>query len=99
MRISDWSSDVCSSDLDALAVHGADRALARGRVEVGDLGNWDATILRGRNDRERQGMLRRPLDARRKTKKIVLRKAIHRHDACHRRSPLDRKSTRLNSSN
>src|SRR3546814_14353010 len=37
MRISDWSSDVCSSDLKIGGAHAADegrRAIARGRIEL-----------------------------------------------------------------
>src|SRR3546814_17827970 len=41
MRISDWSSDVCSSDLDG------DRVRVRGTVEYGGSGGWG-----DRNDRD-----------------------------------------------
>src|SRR3546814_15318640 len=42
MRISDWSSDVCSSDLAVVHQHNADRARGRdfgGRCGIGDGGN------------------------------------------------------------
>src|SRR3546814_13194560 len=35
MRISDWSSDVCSSDLEVLLVHGAAGASGLAAVEIG----------------------------------------------------------------
>src|SRR3546814_5507139 len=41
MRISDWSSDVCSSDLDGLVLH--DGRLA-------EFGNGDAALTRSRDD-------------------------------------------------
>src|SRR3546814_1148807 len=50
MRISDWSSDVCSSDLDAVALHALVAAYAA-LQEVGDpvLGNARAVVVDGQH--------------------------------------------------
>ena len=52
------------AERDALALDGAERTLAGRRVEIGGRGERDLALLRGRDDRRRQRMLARPLDAR-----------------------------------
>src|SRR3546814_5061493 len=80
MRISDWSSDVCSSDLDPLRRAGDERDLPRdGAARVGG----GATRLRDRGER----------DVERRTLPISLRLAVGRLG---QPADRDRKSTRLN---
>src|SRR3546814_4764415 len=108
MRISDWSSDVCSSDLllKHLVRHG--ERFLEGRVRVGD----QKEILVG-NDDQRVDMLLQLGDAgvRRSHTALALEGEGLGHDADgqdatvarrlgdhRRRAGADRKSTRLNSS-
>ena len=64
----------------ALALDRAERALAGGRVEVGDGRRRDALLLRGGDDGHRERMLARPLDAGRKAQDLGLGEARRRHD-------------------
>src|SRR3546814_1846578 len=104
MRISDWSSDVCSSDLDAPAVGGQRRcqrgvdAVARDRGAAGLEDGGEAV----------ERAVRRPPVARDRRdpavmlddiKNVARREAGLFVDALEpRRTERDRKSTRLNSS-
>src|SRR3546814_3595421 len=97
MRISDWSSDVCSSDLGYVAIDREPEAASKTFEYAYD----DWTIARmaekmGRKDiadrfYKRAGYLRNSFDA--KTGWLRARKTDGSF-----RTPLDRKSTRLNSS-
>src|SRR3546814_9567319 len=96
MRISDWSSDVCSSDLLAHAVNGID-ANARGERSHTDIVGVEpiGEILAENRQRPRlvgttQGQ------ARIQQNKAFLR--TERKIVVERRVIIDRKSTRLNSS-
>src|SRR3546814_6745858 len=83
MRISDWSSDVCSSDLVAIATH---RLLASEVMEALIPGSTSAEGVEEAHPRQHA-----PVSIRGLTPGI----AYNLGDCCH---PVDRKSTRLNSS-
>src|SRR3546814_1110690 len=100
MRISDWSSDVCSSDLraEAVARHGVavEAHPAQSRVD-GVLAHWALAVPDARKDElpaAGQGLqLAQDLHGLSRQRHDVLRGGLGRDVA-----PLDRKSTRLNSS-
>src|SRR3546814_4218904 len=109
MRISDWSSDVCSSDLDRVTRVIGERARDREYPDGGDL--EDRKLHREHAARARFGfgrgavMIVAPFGDRGQAKRLgpVAQQppATRRgHDPDHARSPEteDRKSTRLNSS-
>src|SRR3546814_5232598 len=97
MRISDWSSDVCSSDLDRTVVIAAERAV----VDALGLEEYDGVIVLDRRDQQPLGVIGVRRDHR-------LHAADMRHDTFGRlavrlatedaAAERDRKSTRLNSS-
>src|SRR3546814_7786591 len=104
MRISDWSSDVCSSDLAfgearqypvlrRFPIVDSRMGIGRGRDLVGDRGLADEVEAPhiGRGLRDRLVVPREVVDEHRDRGPILLDQAAHR-------LALDRKSTRLNSS-
>src|SRR3546814_7843849 len=100
MRISDWSSDVCSSDLQHAGIFGAERAsrLCPEFRRIADRQALEAPVARVEIMFE-VGWLHAGIDGRKSAADID---DIH----CHRRhynrrahALQDRKSTRLNSSN
>src|SRR3546814_5820395 len=95
MRISDWSSDVCSSDLDQQRIEGAGQSSGQaGQFREAAVGGGEQSPVEGRRD---QAALHQPVvvaelevaDA-----ALVLGHVARRHALVQ----LDRKSTRLNSS-
>src|SRR3546814_4740643 len=103
MRISDWSSDVCSSDLFALAAFHVDPAIHGGsqgaRLECP---NAKTAFLVGNEGLEKlaanelRAHAAAPVNHFHRNMHTLLTKA-HRHRICGR-ACIDRKSTRLNSS-
>src|SRR3546814_19676328 len=80
MRISDWSSDVCSSDLiaedDRLVVDGADDALADRLVDSRWLNEREAPVFGRLDDRGRQWMFAAALEARGNPEEVLLLEAV-----------------------
>ena len=74
------------ADRDAPALDHADRALAGGRVEAEHADEFDAALGRGRDDRLRQRMLARALDAGGEAQHLVLDEAGRRDDGDHLRA-------------
>src|SRR3546814_1231704 len=102
MRISDWSSDVCSSDLGAVAVTAADQEDASARLGVGRRQFYNLLAsyrerLKGASAHGHRNGARRRIDERKET---VIAQAIEVAGAAARMRDVqaDRKSTRLNSS-
>src|SRR3546814_5659461 len=98
LRISDWSSDVCSSDLPVARRHAVESGIHHDRVEAGRLG--DLLGRRGHHLRQRlaDNLLRLP-DAGGPTRLVAAagKPGVERSDGkIHGKQ--DRKSTRLNSS-
>src|SRR3546814_1769910 len=66
MRISDWSSDVCSSDLQPFADHAlrfaAGMAVDQGRIDVGGIDHAPAAIDEAVENREAGLLVRRPAE-------------------------------------
>src|SRR3546814_2438523 len=104
MRISDWSADVCSSDLFELRGAQARYAVAQGNAEnqLGTLQYTDARLKYGRGtefDQQRARAQLATTRARVPDQQIAISNATHRLAVlCGLEPEADRKSTRLNSS-
>src|SRR3546814_3977022 len=83
MRISDWSSDVCSSDLTVFAIAGLSRLIEQVATQLADVA-------------ERRGI--DAVDFIPKACRAELAAERERTTGAEHRAPRDRKSTRLNSS-
>src|SRR3546814_1251566 len=109
MRISDWSSDVCSSDLDPGVAWGTgerDQPVLGKRLDLGpERGEMDAAIDRERGDAAGPRLLReqRPSPLEGELRETAARIDAHQPGCAGGDARLgvehpDRKSTRLNSS-
>src|SRR3546814_4366758 len=99
MRISDWSSDVCSSDLVKTRTSDRDFALAKYRSRwFGGVSGAFAKVYFQRRERTEKHNVRCPLQPFEIFRNQCNTKATERKDQRFLSSTLDRKSTRLNSS-
>src|SRR3546814_5520059 len=100
MRISDWSSDVCSSDLPLERVERIERLARRERVGIDARQGFAQRVLRGGGHfGERRGEQRQVVEPRRQSTGLLapgFELCEHRLGALYDTG--DRKSTRLNSS-
>src|SRR3546814_11070416 len=76
MRISDWSSDVCSSDLCAARRRGIGRRGGKGGVALAGRGLLSRTRAQGWATRWRQRRRRKPSWRRRARKSVVEGKSV-----------------------
>src|SRR3546814_10698286 len=98
MRISDWSSDVCSSDLESDVPLEEVQVGDRLRVRPGEKVPVDGEVLEGESSIDESMLTGEPMPVRKSAGDAVIGDTQKGSDALIIRAGKDRKSTRLNSS-